>query len=221
MAKKDRHVVPETLGSFNLAPPTIPNMTVEERKAFMGGEGKSDDNELAQVINVTMTTNQVDIPQGMGISPYKIGPFDISPPVAIEWAESILRHSTNRVTARGPDRRLGETGKPTLMIVQPAQPTNFKMKEWKDPNTNRIYTINTYRPKFGTLRPDGRPMYHSEEQAFFVISKMLTVEAIQRYVQDFDNRPNVVNFAHTVINYRQEQQLARVGVTSRVSRAVN
>lgn len=221
MAKKDRHVAPETVGTFNLAPPSTPNITQEQREKMSKGEDVDLSFEMAQVVNVELTNTTVDVPVALGLSSYTIRPFDISPPMRTEWIENITRHSMARMNTPASQRRIGDTGKPTLMVLAPSEPPNFKKKEWKDPNSGRVYQINTYRPKQGVLRPDGRQMYHSEEQAFFVVSKMLTTEAIQRYIRDFDNRPNVVNFAHTVINYRQEQQLQRSGVTQRISRAVN
>ena len=221
MAKKDRHVAPETLGTFKLAPPKFPHMTAEQRDSIMSGKSESKDVELAQIVNVEMTTVEIDIPEAMGLSKYGVRPFSVSPPVEIQWAESLLSHSMKRISTPANQRRLGETGKPTFVLLAPAEPPNFKKKTWLDPHSGRTFTYSQYRPKVGTLRPDGRQMYHSEEQAFFVVSKMLTTEAIQRYIREFDSRPNVVNFAHTVINYRQEQQLQRAGVSSRTNRAVN
>lgn len=221
MAKKDRHVAPETLGSFNLSPPRFPHMTSDERDSVMSGKSDTSNVELAQIVNVELTSVEIDIPEAMGLSKYVVTPFSISPPVEMQWAEALLKHSMERISTPANKRRLGETGKPTFVLLAPAEPPNFKKKSWVDPNSGRTFTYSQYRPKVGSLRPDGRQLYHSEEQAFFIVSKMLTTEAIQRYVRDFDSRPNVVNFAHTVINYRQEQQLQRAGVTSRVNRAVN
>ncbi len=214
--KKWKHVAPETLGNFqnlNFEQPEVSQDTIDRAIANLAKQGESKD-EMVQLVNARMGNTQIDVPQGVGIAKVKLEAFEVSPPVLKSYGEQIVNSQNERILRGRQSRRLGETQVPDLMILAAAAPPNYKKKVFNDQVTGKSWEMDQYRPKSGTLRPDGKPLWLSEEQAFYIISKMVSPEAIQRYVREFDSRYIVVQFANRVVQYREESMLNRLGMTT-------
>ncbi len=212
--KKNKNLAEETLGSFSdlyFDKPSVSRDVIDQAIAKLANQAEEQE-EKVQLVNARMGNTQMDIVQGIGISKVMLGPFEISPPVNRSYGEQIVRSYNNRIAEGRRSRRLGETQLPDFFMLAPSAPTNYKKAKFKDPTNGVEWDMDQYRPKAGTLRPDGKPMYLSEEQAFYIISKMVSPEAIQRYVREFDSRQAVVQFANRVVAYREQSMLQRLGV---------
>jgi len=213
--KKSKHVAEESLGKFkhlNFKTPEVSKDTIDQAIAKLSTH-QQEQEEQVQLVNARMGRTQMDVVQGVGIAKVMLEAFEVSPPIGRAYAEQIIGSINNRIASGRANRRLGETQLPDLMMLAAAPPPNYKKKVFKDQNSGYSWEIDQYRPKAGTLRPDGKPMWLSEEQAFYIISKMASPEAIQRYVREFDSRHTVVQFANRVVAYREESMLRRLGMS--------
>ena len=58
----------------------------------------------------------------------------------------------------------------------------------------------------------GRPVYHSIRQAqIFMARGLKTVPGVRRYITEFDNRPEVTQYATLVIDYLHGRAQANLG----------
>jgi len=215
-SKTDKHVAAESLGSFSsvsFSRPSVPKETIERAISNLASQQEMQ-TEKVQLVNARMGPTQMDIVQGVGIAKVVVNAFGLTPPIDKAYGESIISSYNRRIADGRRSGRLGETQLPDFFLLAAPPPPNYKKKKFEDPVSGVTFEIDTYRPKQGTLRPDGHPMYLSEEQAFYIISKMVSAEAIQRYVREFDSRHTVVQFANRVVAYREESMLQRLGVRS-------
>ena len=214
--KKNKNIAEETLGSFpdlQFSRPQVSSDVIDQAIAKLAGQAEVQE-ERVQLVNARMGKTQMDIVQGIGISKVMLQAFDISPPVSRAYGERIVNKQNERIAEGRRSRRLGETQLPDFFLLAPTAPPNYKKAKFTDTTNGMEWEMDQYRPKAGTLRPDGKPMYLSEEQAFYIISKMGSAEAIQRYVREFDSRHPVVQFANRVVAYREESMLQRLGMNS-------
>ena len=214
MSKKNKNIAEETLGGFpDLSPkqPEVRQELIDQAIANLS-EKKQTQEELVQVVNARMATTQIPIKSGMGLAKVRLGPFEISPPLPRTQAEQMISSMNDRISKGKRSGRLGETQLPDVFLLAPPPPPNYKVSTFNDPVSGMAFSMDKYRPKSGTLRPDGAPLFLSEEQAFYVISKMVSAEAIQRYVREFDSRYSVIQFANRVMAYREESMLNRLGM---------
>ena len=214
--KKNKNLAEETLGSFSdlhFERPQVSKDTIDQAIAKLANQSEEQE-EKVQLVNARMGPTQMDIVQGIGIAKVMLQAFEISPPISRSYGETIIGKMNDRILNGRRSGRLGETQLPDFFMLAPPAPTNYKKKVFKDQTNGMEWEMDQYRPKAGTLRPDGKPMYLSEEQAFYLISKMVSPEAIQRYVREFDSRHAVVQFANRVVAYREQSMLQRLGVNS-------
>jgi hypothetical protein len=213
-SKKQKHLAEETLGSFqhlSVTQPSVSKETIDHAIAKLANQAE-DDSEMVQLVNARMGRTQMSVVQGMGMAKVWVEPFSVTPPIRKSYGDQIIGSFNRRILVGRESGRLGETQMPDFFLLAAPPPPNYKKTVFEDPTNGVSWDMDQYRPKVGTLRPDGKPMYLSEEQAFYTISKMVSPEAIQRYVREFDSRHTVVQFANRVVAYREESMLRRLGV---------
>ena len=174
---------------------------------------EGEEKEKVQLINLTMgdVTFYPPAESGMGMQKCTVSPFQLSPAVPVKVARSLL--------TRKKASRFGNA-KNSFYPLPDVAPPNYRGEQFKDPVSGQVLLTNKYRPRKGTTMPNGRPMYHSVEQAHHFLSRLTTTQAIRRFIRDFDPRPEVTAFASLVMDFRERQRLESLGYSSVEPRGV-
>ena len=166
---------------------------------------KTEDEEMVQLVNLTMGNATVWIPKGIGSARAVVKPFMLTPPVPRSFANKILKR---KPPSRFDPQRYVWHELPAEAEGQP------EMKSFVDKNSGQTVYTSTHRPLSHEKRPDGEQLYHSVSQAQHLVARMRTVEAIRRYIREFDPRPQVSSYAALVMDFRERSRLDRMGLGS-------
>ena len=154
--------------------------------------------EMVQLVNLTMGNATVWIPKGIGSARAVVKPFMLTPPVPKSFAEKLRKR---KPPSRFDPQRYVWHELPDAVDSPPAP------KSFVDKNSGQTVYTSTHRPLDYEKRPDGSPLYHSVSQAQHLIARMRTVEAIRRYIREFDPRPQVSSYAALVMDFRERSRL--------------
>ena len=180
-----------------------PNVGTDELEAALR-RSKESDGETVRLVAVTMKEhNKIQIPVARGFKFEDIPALGISPEVPKDWGEKMVEA-----------RRLNSANvRPAVVwhLEPPSRPRNPE-KKFFERDGRRFYT-DVYAPPKGTVI-NGRPIYHSVSQSIHFISRVLrTVPGIQRWITDYDTRPEVAAWGNYVIQQREQDERDALGVS--------
>lgn len=165
-------------------------------------QGKKD----VRLVALTMKTSaSIQIPEGLGFRFHSVGPLGVSPLVTKNFAEKVSRSK----------RMNSSSVRPSVIwhICPGKKPKGAKEQSF---TTSDGFTFKTdvYAPPEG-LEINGRKIYHSVSQAQHFIGKVLrTKEGIQRFITEFDTRPDVAAYGNYVITLKDREQAEMIGANA-------
>ena len=188
-----------------------PKVSREElNKAAEKASEKNEDEEV-RLINLAMTPCTIFIGHGRGHKRVKVEPFGITPSMpkreAMKYLQPPQRPQPGLVTFRW------------VMEPKRHKPGKRESESFVDKTTNITIPTCSWAPsKNKTMF--GRPIYHSIKQAqTFMARGLRTVPGVRRYITEFDNRPEVTQYATLVIDYLHERAQENLGYASDSTRA--
>lgn len=181
-----------------------PNVGTEELEKALE-KSKADDDRSVYLVAVTMKDhNKIQVPVARGFKFVDVPALGMSPMVSHDWAQRVVA-----------PKRLNSTGvKPAIVwhIAPEPRPRNHKMKYFE--RDGRRFGTCTFAPPKGTI-VNGREIHHSISQSLHFISKVLrTVPGIQRWITEFDTRPEVAAWGNFVIQQREQEERDALGVSA-------
>ena len=164
---------------------------------------KKEKSETVRLVAITMKeTSKIQVPVARGFEFVEVGPLGLSPPVPKDWAQTIVQDRVQR----------SRNVRPALIwhIAPPPRPKNAQKKFFE--RDGRKFFTDIYAPS-EELIVNGRRIYHSISQSLFFINKILrTPVGIQRWITDFDTRPEVAMYGNYVIQRREAEEREMLGV---------
>ena len=182
----------------------VPNVSSAELESALK-RVKEEEGEKTRLVALTMReSNKIQIPVARGFKFVDVPPLGLSPEVPVSWAEKMTepRHQN----ARGV--------KPAVVwhVAPEPRPKNAQRKSFER-DGRRFYT-DIYAPS-EKLVINGREIKHSVSQSIHFISRVLrTVPGIQRWITDFDTRPEVAAWGNYVIQQREAEERQALGVSA-------
>ena len=184
----------------------LPNVSREElnRAAQKADEDAAVKNVC--LINLAMTPCIICVGWGRGYKRIKVPPFGITPAMSRREAECYLAPP-----------EVPSPGIITLRWVE--QPKKHKPgkrdpQSFVDKHTNVTVPTSTWAPPKNE-KMFGRTIHHSVNQAQHFMAKGLkTVPGVRRYITEFDNRPEVTQYATLVIDYFHKRAQEALGYGS-------
>ena len=120
----------------------------------------------------------------------------------------------NKVTA--PKRLNSQSVRPAIVWHEcpEPRPKGAKSQSFKT-SDGQTFQTDVYAPPEG-LEINGRKIYHSINQAQHFIGKVLrTKEGVQRFITEFDTRPEVAAYGNYIIMLKDREQREMIGATAR------
>tara|TARA_Y100001973_G_scaffold106348_1_gene183692 strand:- start:35019 stop:35651 length:633 start_codon:yes stop_codon:yes gene_type:complete len=171
--------------------------------------------EMVRLVALTMKkSSKLQVPVAEGFKYVTVPPLGISPPIPLDYAERVLR----------PKRMNSKSVRPVVVWqmepgrrpkgAKPIPPFSVRL----DSNgSSRVLKFGTdiYAPEEG-FEIFGRKIYHSVSQAQHFIANVLRTKAgIQRFITDFDTRPDVAAYGNFIISEKDREERDMLGVTAR------
>ena len=160
--------------------------------------------EQVRLVAITMKEcSKIQVPVARGFEFVEVGPLGLSPPVPKEWAMTMVADRVVR----------SRNVRPALIwhIAPPPRPKNAQRKFFE--RDGRKFFTDIYAPSEDLLI-NGRQIYHSISQSIFFIARVLrTAPGIQRWITDFDTRPEVAMYGNYVIQSREAEEREMLGVS--------
>tara|TARA_Y100001970_G_scaffold281779_3_gene393254 strand:- start:567 stop:1163 length:597 start_codon:yes stop_codon:yes gene_type:complete len=180
-----------------------PSVSREElnKAARLAEENKEE--EMVRLVNLAMTPCTIFVGHARGHRRVKVEPFGVTPLMPMREAKKYTTPTPNR-----------EPGMITFRwVIEPKRhkPGKRESESFVDKNTDiTIPTCSWAPPK--SQKMFGRPVYHSIRQAqIFMARGLKTVPGVRRYITEFDNRPEVTQYATLVIDYLHGRAQANLG----------
>ena len=181
-----------------------PNVSTSELESALS-KSKQVEGETVKLVALTMReSNKIQIPVSRGFQFVDVPPLGVSPEVPRQWGEKMTE-----------PRKINASGvRPAIVwhIAPEPRPKNAQRKSF-DRDGRKFYT-DIYAPS-EKLVINGREIHHSISQSIHFISRVLrTVPGIQRWITDFDTRPEVAAWGNFVIQQREAEERAALGVSA-------
>jgi hypothetical protein len=186
----------------------VPAVAAEELERALA-KAREDEGEQVQLVAITMKkSSKIQVPVARGFKFVEVAPLQLSPPVAKTWADNVVQERMQR----------SKNVRPALVwhVAPPPRPKNAQ-KKYFERGGRRFYT-DVYAPP-EKLTVNGREIHHSISQSIHFISKVLrTSQGIQRWITDFDTRPDVAAWGNYVIQQKEaaEREMLGIGTASAV-----
>lgn len=158
-----------------------------------------------RLIALTMKPiNKIQIPVATGYVVEEVAPLGRTPKVTDEWAD--------RMTA--PKALNSRAVRPAIVWHKepPVRPKSAKRQSFvKD---GRTFYTDTFAPDAGFM-VNGRAIYHSVSQSMNFITHVLrTIPGIQRWITEFDTRPEVAQWGNYEIMRRTAEANENLGLAN-------
>lgn len=181
-----------------------PNVSSAELEAALA-KVKHEEGEKVRLVALTMRdSNKIQIPLARGFKFVDVGPLGLSPEVPLSWGLKMTE--ARQQNARGV--------KPAIVwhLAPEPRPKNAQRKSF-DRNGRKFYT-DVYAPD-EKMVINGREIKHSVSQSLHFVSRVLrTIPGIQRWITDFDTRPEVAAWGNYVIQQREAEEREALGVAA-------
>lgn len=159
-------------------------------------EQRSAQQTRTHLVVMRMGELTIPVPQGTGIGWVTVQPFHLSPELTRHYAQNLIRRFD-------PNRRY-DPQTWSLDFAPPPEPEGYVQESFVDKASGRRFLTNGHAPPKGTKGPRGNPLFHSIRQAQHFVAGRRTIEAIERYLEEFDDRAEVLVYATAVIRHRQK-----------------
>ncbi len=176
---------------------------------------KADEGEMVRLIALTMKSHsKLQVPVAEGFKYVTVPPLGISPPIPLDYAKRVIQ----------PKRMNSKSVRPVIVwqIEPPKRPKNskpvppFSVRMESNGGFRTLkFGTDTYAPEEG-FEISGRKIYHSVSQAQHFIANVLRTKAgVQRFITDFDTRPDVAAYGNFIISEKDREEREMLGVTAR------
>lgn len=169
-------------------------------------KARSAESEMVNLVALTMkTSSSLQVPAARGFKFVNVEPLGVSPQVPKSFAEKVV----------GNKRSNSNSVRPVIVwhICPDKRPKSAKDQHFQT-SDGLTFRTDVYAPPEG-LEINGRKIYHSVSQAQHFIGRVLrTKEGIQRFITEFDTRPDVAAYGNYVINLKDREQREMIGANA-------
>lgn len=159
---------------------------------------------MVQIINCWKTAQGLLVPKGKGHESIKIAPFGLSPPIPESLAKATVEAADK---ANAMKRKHGWMPYRWRMLEDEGNcggkftTKGAGGKDYKSCNKRNC-------PQPGHSQPG---LHHTVQQAQALMAKMKEPEAIEDYINRFDQRPDVIVFGQQVAHFRRQELIKNMG----------
>lgn len=175
-----------------------------EREAAASRAKAAGKEPMVRLINMTMGNASLRVPQGGGVVRETVPPFGLTSPLPASYAKRQNRR-------RAPERKY-ESNRQTWAQEPDVRPAGYTPESFQDKASGQEFITDSYRPSDNRKTPSGGQYRHSIRQAQLFVAGLKTADAVRRYTRLFDNRTEVLAYAHTVLSARQAAEMKALGI---------
>lgn len=182
-------------------------MSTETTKAAKAAPAGEQPEAMVQIINCWKTQQGLPAPKGKGYESVKVPPFGLSPMIPESLAMSIVEAADK---ANALKRKHGWMPYRWRMLEEEGNcGAKFTTKgaggkDYKSCNKRNC-------PQLGHTQAG---LHHTVQQAQALMAKMREPEAIEDYINRFDQRPDVIVFGQAVATHRRQELVKNMGLGS-------